>query len=291
MDPLPAAPKPEDAANSRVGTRHRPPRPEHAANSRVGTRHRTLFLLRIDVHPADEMVGPKATPRWWFLPPPNRSYSLIQNYIFSFFQNIFAPKKLSSFPSPSLPPPHRQPPTHLLSTVDHQLPPPPNPGSSISGFHPPSSSDDATYSSNDPSTIPPRLAQPSHHHRRRAKPNHHHRRGLRRSIHRKHRLPPPPATSISISGYKHRFPLIFLPRRSLGVVLNGGDSTMWMILAWARHITCIIQLTIKGGRFGFGIVDSKLLLPVSGARWLLSHRPMDSVCRHRGEPYRVGDLP
>jgi hypothetical protein len=23
---------------------------------------------------------------------------------------------------------------------------------------------------------------------------------------------------------------------------------------------------------------------VSGARWLLSHRPMDSACRHRGEP-------
>jgi hypothetical protein len=46
-----------------------PPKPEHTANSPVGTRHRTLLLLRIDVHPADGMVGPKATPK--FRPTPD----------------------------------------------------------------------------------------------------------------------------------------------------------------------------------------------------------------------------
>jgi hypothetical protein len=86
-----ASPRPDHAANARngpaatdqVGTPGRqkptalnvapptwvwmlpaPPRPEHAANSRVGTCHRTLLLLRINVHPADGMVGPKATPRF-----------------------------------------------------------------------------------------------------------------------------------------------------------------------------------------------------------------------------------
>jgi hypothetical protein len=34
----------------------------------------------------------------------------------------------------------------------------------------------------------------------------------------------------------------------------GVGSTTWMTSAWARHTTCIIQLTIKKGRFGCGIV-------------------------------------
>jgi hypothetical protein len=35
--------------------------------------------------------------------------------------------------------------------------------------------------------------------------------------------------------------------------LKWGDSTTWMISAWAEHITCIIPWIIKSDRFGFGI--------------------------------------
>jgi hypothetical protein len=46
-----------------------------------------------------------------------------------------------------------------------------------------------------------------------------------------------------------------LTKEIIGRGTRRGDSTMWMILVWTKHITCVIRLTIKNDIFGFDIVD------------------------------------